>query len=212
MTYKIKTDKKVEYYEVEYDLEKLKEIKEKLEDYSYTLYAKGNMKGLFIYRCNNRNYVKRCKEYFETVYGNYKDSKLYNIKFDSDEPSIEFEYSYTKLPDLYYYIDIIINKKSVRSFPKLFESDKLQRIAFNIDEFKLVMDELFSYINSYELVDNDPMNKFDNNYKYDYKGLNELYKETLNSFTFKLIARKEFLDTNEIVSGYSLQLKKQKSN
>ena len=171
------------------------------------------MKGLFIYRCNNRNYVKRCKEYFEKVYGNYKDSKLYNIKFDSDEPSIEFEYSYTKLPDLYYYTDIIINKKSVRSFPKLFESDKLQRIVFNIDEFKLVVDEILNYENSYELINNDPRNKnIDNCKKYDYKGLNELYRETLKCFTFKLIAIKEFLDTNEIVSGYSLQLKKQKSN
>ena len=44
--------------------------------------------------------------------------------------------------------------------------------------------------------------------KYGYKGLNELYKETLECFKFNLVAIKEYLDNQEIVSGLLLQKKK----
>ncbi len=210
MNYEIKTDKIIKYYEVEYDLEKLKEIKEKLENYKYTLYDKDIITGLFIYRCNSKNYVKRCKDHFERVYGIFEELNFYSIKYtDTDNPNIEVEYSYIKLPNLYYYIDIIINNKSVRSYPILFESSKIQKLTFKSDEFKLVVDEILNYENSYELINNNPRNKnIDNCKKYDYKGLNELYRETLKCFTFKLIARKQYFDNLEKEDGLSLKLKK----
>ena len=66
---------------------------------------------------------------------------------------------------------------------------------------QLVLEGLLNYINSQELVNHNLEN-------YDYKGLNELYKETLECFKFNLVAIKEYLDNQEIVSGLLLQKKK----
>ena len=66
-------------------------------------------------------------------------------------------------------------------------------------------------MNEDELVNHNSKNDAEiSNQKYDYKGLNELYKKTLECFSFKLIAIKEFVDNQEVISGLSLQRKKVK--
>ncbi len=70
---------------------------------------------------------------------------------------------------------------------------------------QLVLEGILNYVNSPELTNHSSIN---DEKEYDYKGLNELYKETLECFNFNLIAIKEFLKEPEQVDILKLQLKK----
>lgn len=83
-----------------------------------------------------------------------------------------------------------------------FEAEDENRI-YTTSREQLCMEGILNYINSPELNINTTSNK-----KYDYKGLNELYKETLECFNFNLIAIKEYINSQEIISGTSMQRKK----
>ena len=83
-------------------------------------------------------------------------------------------------------------------------SNKTMSYMF-IHRDQLVIEAILNYINSKELTDN---NSKINNENYDYKGLNELYKETLECLKFNLIAVKENVSDKEVISGLSLQKKK----
>ena len=70
---------------------------------------------------------------------------------------------------------------------------------------QLVLDAILNYANSPELTKHVSANGDED---YDYEGLNELYKKTLNCFKFNLIAIKEYLKEPQQVDVIKLQLKK----
>lgn len=215
MFYEEKKDKKVCFYNVTYNKEKLKEILEKLEKYSYISIGHGQMGGNITRRpATKKNIQKRVSSIF---YSKYK--KTNNILLEetithhteNNSDFVTYDYLFEKLPDLYHYIDIIVNNKNVMNYKNLFESSEgyLNMFYATIHSDQLVLEEILNYINSPELVNHNSKNEAEiSNNKYDYKGLNELYKETLECFNFKLIAIKEFVDNQEVISGLSLQRKK----
>ena len=215
MTYEEKKDKIVYIYDVTYDKEKLKEILEKLEKYSYILIGKGSMGGSITrWPATKKNIQKRVSSIFYLRYRNSKNILLPETIVHHTENNsnyVTYEYSFEKLPDLYAYIDIIINNRNIMNYAVSFEywtRDLNMNYMFTHRD-QLVLEGLLNYINSQELVNHNLKNSLEiNNEKYDYKGLNELYKETLECFKFKLIAIKEYLDNQEIVSGLLLQKKK----
>lgn len=215
MIYEEKKDKIVYIYDVTYDKEKLKEILEKLEKYSYILIGNGFMGGSITrWPATKKNIQKRVSSIFYLRYWNSKNILLPETIVHHTENNsnyVTYEYSFEKLPDLYAYIDIIINNRNIMNYADSFEygtRDLNMNYMFTHRD-QLVLEGLLNYINSQELVNHNLKNSLEiNNEKYDYKGLNELYKETLECFKFKLIAIKEYLDNQEIVSGLLLQKKK----
>lgn len=207
MIYEDKKDKIVYIYDVTYDKEKLKEILEKLEKYGYILIGKGKMGGSITrWPATNKNIQKRVSAIFYSRYWNSKNILLpetitRHTKNDFDY--VTYEYSFEKLPDLYSYIDIIINNRNIMNYSDSFGygTGNLTMNYMLTHSDQLVLEGLLNYINSQELVNHNLEN-------YDYKGLNELYKETLECFKFNLVAIKEYLDNQEIVSGLLLQKKK----
>jgi hypothetical protein len=70
---------------------------------------------------------------------------------------------------------------------------------------QLILEGILNYINSKELTNYNSKNVINiKKQEYDYKGLNELYKETLECFSFNLIAIKEFVDNQELINYLNL--------
>ena len=204
-------------YNVTYDKEKLKEILEKLKEYSYTTVGKVKSVGdVTKWPATKKNIQKRIAYLFSLSHS----SKISNHKLhpktiihhkENGSDFVTYEYSYERLPDLYFYIDIIINDERVTYYYDLFGY-----IPKGIPEYiaretqrRLAVKEILNYIDSSELVnhDTDTIIKVPSP-DYDYKGLNELYKETLQCLNFKLVAVKKNLNDQEVVSGLTLQKKR----
>ncbi len=205
-------DKNENYYKVDYDKEKLKEILEKLKDYSYATTGHGKISGdsFTCFLATNNNIKKRVISYFsktEKGKGSIIDPESIIHHKDDNNDYVTFNYTYKKLPDLYSYIEIILNddfqtfKKNIEVFNRTFNSSLY---AYSISD-QLVLEGILNYINSNELTNN---NSIIDNKSYDYKGLNELYKETLNCFKFNLVAIKEYLKEPIPTDINKLQLKK----
>lgn len=204
----------VYFYNVTYDKEKLNEILKKLEKYSYTVRTEEKIAGNITKWPVTKNILEKRIFAFFNATKNQLNLTLYpeTIKHCKEDGNdyITYEYSYTKMPDLYHYINIMINNKDIMDYVNLFgyvtgELNMLYAIAH---KEQLIIEGLINYINSKELINHNPENNEEiNNNKYDYKGLNELYKETLECFELKLIAKKEYLDTQEIIPISSLQRK-----
>lgn len=207
MIYEEKKDKIVYIYDVTYDKEKLKDILEKLKKYSYTLIRKENMCGSITrWPTTKKNIQKRVSSNFYSRYWNSENILLPETIIrhtENDFDYVTYEYLFEKLPDLYSYIDIVINNRNIMKYADSFGYG-MGNLTMNYmftHRDQLVLEGLLNYINSQELVNHNLEN-------YDYKGLNELYKETLECFKFNLVAIKEYLDNQEIVSGLLLQKKK----
>lgn len=215
MIYEEKKDNAVYFYNVTYDKEKLKKILVKLEKYGYTSRNKGQIAGnITRWPATKKNIQKRVTSFF---YATHRDSndKLHPETIvhhtENDCDYITYEYSFKKLPDIYHYIDIIVNNKDVMNYIDLFgyATGKLNIFYALAHKEQLILEEILNYINSEELTNHDSENIAKiRKQEYDYKGLNELYKETLECFNFKLIAIKEYVDDQKIISGLSLQRKK----
>lgn len=206
-------DKKEYFYDVTYDKEKLQNILEKLRNYSYVKSSKGKMSGSAITKwpATMKNIEKRV-EYFVSLKNGISNPKLLPETVvhhtENGNNFVTYEYIYEKFPDLYYFIDIIINNKSLVDYDFLYGESAPCSIMF-LDESsikQIALAELLEYIHSPQLVDCNMESFRDiNDRNYDYKGLNKLYKETLESFKFKLVAIKEVVDNQEVVSGLTLQ-------
>lgn len=215
MIYEEKKDKVVRFYNVTYDKERLKEILEKLKKYSYITIAEENIAGSITrWPVTKKNIQKRVSSIFYSRYWNSNNTLLPETitrHTENDFDFVTYKYSFEKLPDLYSYIDIIINNRNIMKYADSFgygTGNLNMDYMFNHRD-QLVVEGLLNYINSPELVNHNSKNNTEiSNQKYDYKGLNELYKETLECFNFTLIAIKEYLDNQEVISGLSLQRKK----
>ena len=215
MIYEEKKDKLVYFYDVTYDEEKLKRILEKLEKYSYVSIGRCQIGGSVIkWPATKKNIQKRVSSIFysRNCYSNatiLPETIVRHIENDND--FVTYEYLFEKLPDLYCYIDHIVNKTNIMKYAGSF-GDRTGNLNMNymlIHSEQLALEGILNYINSLELVNHYLKNDVEiNDKEYDYKGLNELYKETLGCLNFTLIAIKEYLENPEAVSVLSLQRKK----
>lgn len=193
MEYIEKNETNEKFYSVNCDKEKLKDILKKLEDYSYIAVSHCQMCGQTITKwpATEKNIKKRVIAFFNATKKN-KDATLHPETIthhtEDDCDYVTYDYSYTKLPDLYYYIGLIVN-----------DNGDL------VDYEQLGLDNIINYVNSPELTNHDSIN---DEKEYDYKGLNELYKETLECLSFSLIAIKDYLKEPKQVDALSLKLKK----
>ena len=199
------------FYSVDYNKEKLKDILEKLKDYSYVT----------IDHCHVAGYITRWpatdKIIKKRVISSFNSRKRTLIPetivhhTENNCDYVTYDYSYIKLPDLYDYIDLIINDRSIIHYTELFgkvteeKTGTLNMFYAVAHQDQLVLEGILNYVNSPELTNHSSIN---DEKEYDYKGLNELYKETLECFNFNLIAIKEFLKEPEQVDILKLQLKK----
>lgn len=214
-----KNDINEKFYSVNYDKEKLIEILEKLKRYSYVATRHVQLAGdITRWPATEKNIKKR------VIYFFYETNRDLNATIhpetivhhkENNNNYVTYDYSYTKLPDLYDYIDLIVNKKSILNYIELFGERTKEATgtlnmfyaAHHYDQF--VLEGLLNYANSLELTNHDfGKDKKTSKEEYDYKGLNELYKKTLECFNFHLIAVKEYLKEPEPVNVLSLKLKK----
>lgn len=202
-----------EFYSVNYDKEKLNKIMEELKNYGYTAVEHCSIEGHTFTKwpATEKNIKKRLATHFNATNKDESATLLPESivhHTEDDRNYITYDYLYTKLPDLYAYIDILLNNNH-RKYRKIFKG--ISEYIFhdvlyfyeNADQF--VLEGIFDYANSKELTKHDSIN---DDKEYDYKGLNELYKETLECFQFNLIAVKEYLEKPEPVNVLRLQLKK----
>lgn len=197
-------------YNVIYDKEKLEEILEKLKKYKYITVGKAQMSGeVTKWAATKKNIENRIVRHMNSKDKIYPETIVHHKENGCD--FVTYEYSYEKLPDLYHYLDIIVNDKSVINYTGLFgyETGRLNIFYAMAHQEQLVVEKILNYINSPQLVnhDTDTIIKVTDS-DYDYKGLNELYKETLECFNFKLLAVKKYVDNQEVITGLSLQKKR----
>lgn len=208
MTYELKENDTSYYYDVTYNEEKLREILEELNNYNYEKNCQGEVSGEIVKFLDTKKSIQRKVENIFNSEKKYAGDTLYPETIVHHKGKggnyITFDYSYNKIPDLYHYIDMIVNKTPVMKNKRLFRkvTDDMFYAFTHFDQ--LVLDELFNYAFSVELGKNYE-NKTDD---YDYVGLNKLYKETLECLNFNLIAIKEYVETEEIIDGFSLQRRK----
>jgi len=211
-----KTDAVYEY-NVTYDPETLQEILEKLKEYRYISYGGGKIIGSVTkWPATKKNIQKRVAYNFSLSFS----SKISNHTLlpetivhhkENGHDFVSYKYYFEKLPDLYFYIDLIINDKAAIEYYGIFgyKIKGIPELNSREDNRRLAIQEILNYIDSPELVnhDTDTVIKVSNP-DYDYKGLNELYKETLKCLNFKLIAVKKYLNNQEAISGLTLQRKR----
>ncbi len=213
-----KSETNEKFYSVDYNKEKLKEILEKLKEYGYVKIGSEIVGGDIITRwpVTKKNIEKRVTRFFYgTKHHRSSDATLYPETIvhhtEDDKNYVIYDYSYNKLPDLYAYIEMILNNDfpTFRKYAELFKKTSDNTIYAYTHSDQLVLNGLLNYVNSPELTNHSSheINK-DDNEKYDYKGLNELYKETLECLHFNLVAIKEYLKEPEPVDILKLQLKK----
>lgn len=159
-----------------------------------------------------KNIQKRVVTLFKLIHNENDKLNLDTIPrhTDGDNDYVTFEYTFEKQLDLYHYVDIIVNDKSVMDYTSLFgkmtEPLNMFYVCKYADQF--VLDGILNYINPPELTDYTNTNNLNCHDDYDYKGLNELYKETLSSFSFKLRPTKGIEDEEKTIYGVVFQKKK----
>ena len=203
MNYTEITDTYEKYYTVDLDKERLREILEELKKYNFVAHDEGLVGGDIITRwpTTKKNIKERIEKYSFTKEqeGNVNIDTIF---FDKEKGNATFKYSYNKLPDLYDYIDILVNNKNVMDYRRLFGNingkDGMFTIVFH--KYQILLDCILNYSNSKEF------NLLKDKEGFDYQGLNKLYIETLKCIYFNLIAVKEYIDNPTKVNA--LELKK----
>ncbi len=192
------------FYSVDYDKEKLNEILEKLKNYNYTAIGKGEMGGVTNWPATEKNIKRRVTSFFNACMHDQNATLHPETIVRHDDDYVSYEYSYNKLPDLYDYIDLIVNTQNPFKHKRLFKNFSDAYICFHWDQ--IVLEGLLNYANSPELTNHNSIeNSESSKEEYDYKGLNELYIETLKCFNFNLIAVKEYLKEPKSVNVLSLK-------
>ena len=171
-------------YNVIYDKEKLEEILEKLKKYKYITVGKGKMSGKVTkWPATKKTIEKRVAYNFSLSFS----SKISNHTLipetivhhtENGNDFVTYKYYFEKLPDLYFYIDLIINDKAAIEYYGIFGYPVKGIPELNSRENNrcLAVKEILNYIDSPELVnhDTDTIIKVPNP-DYDYKGLNKMF-------------------------------------
>lgn len=205
-----KSENGEEFYSVDYDREMLKEILKKLKKYEYVKIAQGEIAGDITKWPATEKIIKKrvVSSFYKVLSFRYENAKLYPESIvrhtENGCDYVTYNYSYTKLPDLYSYIETILND-DYPTFRDNSESFGIKRadVAYNYcNSDQLLLNALLNYANSPELRKHDSINE---EKEYDYEGLKELYKETLGCFKFNLVAVKEYLKEPKSVNVLSLK-------
>lgn len=180
-------------YSVVYDKKRLTDILEELKNYSYYTIESSSIESVNTHSQMDKSENKRISNLFYAS-KRHLNAKLHKrtIKYhkENGREYYTFNYSYEKLPDLYDYIDLIINNKNILLYDRLFRKKVETRIGYYdflylaANKDQLLLEGLLNYANSTELT-NHSSKKIGKDH-YNYEGLNELYKETLNCFKFNL--------------------------
>lgn len=199
---------KREYYMVDYnyhvycDHEKLKKILEKLALYKYTV--KGN---ITLHNRTKRFWVLSdffVKKNVEWDFYSKKEHEndvidVDTINYSVNGNDIAAEFMYERLPVLYDYIDIIVNKKNIADYETLFGVKVRGRIDTSYaveNRDQVLIKKLLEYIDSYELETSK--NK---------KELCKLYEEALMCFEFILNNVKDYKYKEKTIYGKTFQKK-----
>ena len=204
------------YYDVSFDEDKLKEIMERLKEYSYTAFdVKISIEDVSIFPgfpVSDRTIRKRTIEYYNnnTLESCLPEAKIYpdSIIRHKDVGSmdfISFLISYRKLPDLYDFLDLLVNNKKIKIQGRLFSDYIFNTLYLETHRDQVLIEKLLGYVESSELVDHYK-NGLGKKYRpsvedYDYAGLRELYSEALKALKFTLKAKKEEVLNEEPVDG-----------
>ena len=193
---KYEKNSRIDYiYSVEYDYEKLKEILEKLKNYrcisNNTVYFDDNNK--LFKTISNLKIKKRLNSLFEMQLKHTNDTicpETIEIHKDNEKNQIMVSYSFEKYPELYDYINYIINDESVMPHSEIYATGNWK--------YQLIIEELFSYIDTL---------KCDLEYTSEEKKkeLYELYYETLKCFTFTLTSVQEYYLEGKMEDGLTFQ-------
>lgn len=211
-----KCENSEKYYSVSYDKEILREILEKLKNYSYITTSHCQIAGhITRWPATKKVIEKRVIDSFYNTKHLYPEAHLLIDTIthhkSNEKDYVTYDFSYSKLPDLYDYIDLIVNNRSILDYSHLF-GKKIENktgylsMLYVVEHWdQLLLEGILNYVNSNELTNHDSI---EDDKDYDYVRLNEIYKETLGCFKFKLTAVKEYLKEPETVNVLSLQLKK----
>lgn len=219
MEYILKKDDNIIYfYNVEVDKEELAKILEQLKCFSYDCFGQGQTAGeVTRFPATKDNIYKRIIALHRRDYNTiYKNSIVRHTENNCDY--VTYEYSYNKLPDLYDYIDLLINDRDILLETRLFGNvnGRLDMFYVAAHKYQCIIDGLLNYIDSYELKDINSYNKENDNFEnYYYQEFNHielmrLYKEALSHIKFELVAKKETVKEKEITDGYTYALRRVK--
>lgn len=206
MVYRMKDDSREYFYTVKYDEEELKKILEELKNYKRVVKSHAQIGGSVTkFPATYRLVKKRTIAFFKKV----KDQPGAVLDVDSivhhtedGRDDVTYEYSYEKLPDLYDYLDLLVNGGNPRRCEHLFCDAYGNFNWYNYlhNSSQMLMDGILNYASSPEL--DNYSSRADG---FDYVGLNKLYKRTLESFNFRLNAVKESVAGSLPINGEVLQ-------
>ena len=179
-------------YEVTYNVAHLKDLLVELASYGYLAYdaetyeTKGQpfrITEKAVQRKAMRAFKKHDKNNFNYDYKMLLETSLY--KTDGKNARYTYAYSYTKLPDLYHYVALLVDEMptnwdaKVSGYIKLLEKDGFTPSIPNLDS-QLIW-KILEYGNSEEFQ------KLASERDYDYKGLCELYAKVLKNIELQLV-------------------------
>ena len=213
MVYVEQKDNYTYYYDVILDKEKLHKLLDKLEEFSYVTHSKGIMPGdgsLMPNRLLTRRIAGRLSSRFNGTNQELIIDSIVIKKNDSNV--IEYEYSYRKKPDLYYYILLLMGEGNIEDYYFMFKEafPNIGAVEALVDKGQLLIQLLFDYSYSDEFTKND---------YYDVNELRNIYEKTLLNIKFNMTERKEKIfgcfpiDGKTIKEAYDkLTLKNNKNN
>ena len=218
MEYTLKKNDITYYYDVKVDEKELTNILEQLKKFSYECFCNGQVAGSITkFPATKNNIYNRIIERNYPRGGNLFKNSIIRHKENKND-YVTYEFSYTKLPDLYDYIDLLINNRNILMETRLFAKKNTNMFYVADHKYQYIIDGLLNYINSYELKDINDYNKSKDNFgNYFFQDFNhielmKLYKQTLSHIKFELVAKKEILKEHEIQDGYTYVLEKIKNH
>ena len=211
-TIELKEGSTIYYYNVEINFEELEKIKQKLLKYAYKtveqgtfFIGNGQLKRINRFTTRERLRKKVTKCFYEDE--DYKNCFLHPETIEKKQRDIidyiTFEYSYNKLPDLFFYLDILINGKNETN-SKIYRKYVL-KIKDSEEKLAFLIEKIMEYESSQELHQGNPKNVI-NEKEYDYEGLNELYQKVLENIKLTLIGKKELIEQVEGSQPTSLKM------
>lgn len=206
MIYKAKDDNKEYFFTVKYDEEQLRKILEELKSYKHVIKGHAQISGHVTKFPATYSLVKKRTIAF---FKKFKDHP--NAEIDSESivhhtekghHYVTYDYSYETLPELYDYLDLLVNGGNPARCKHLFRDARgnFDWYTYLHNSSQVIMDGILNYTYSPELD-----NYSSTNDGFDYVGLNKLYKRTLESFNFSLNAVKENVHGSSPIDGVVLQ-------
>ncbi len=199
-------------YEVTYNVAHLKDLLVELACYGYLAYGaetyetKGKSFRITekaVQRKAMRAFKKYDKNNYDYDYNMIQETSLY--KTDGKNARYTYAYSYTKLPDLYHYVALLVDEmptnwdEKISGYIKLLEKDGITTSIPNLGS-QLIW-KIFEYGNSEEFQ------KLASERDYDYKGLCELYTKVLKNIKLQLV-RVTKIDTDSKIEDGETFVKK----